>query len=88
MTDLMTTLQPTSPTATDSAAPAVAEPTLITEQQVMFSTAAAVAPQPVTTRRWTDVIGSFVAALRVGGGPAGTGAARITPSATPTCRTR
>ena len=45
MTDLMTTLQPTSPTAIE-AAPAVAEPTLITEQQVMFSTAAAVAPQP------------------------------------------
>ena len=70
MTDLMTTLQPTSPTAIEAApAPAVAEPTLITEQQVMFSTAAAVAPQPVTTRRWTDVIGSFVAALRVAAGP-------------------
>ena len=35
----------------------------------MFSTAAAVAPPPATTRRWTDVIGSFVAALRAAAGP-------------------
>jgi hypothetical protein len=35
---------------------------------VMFSTAAAV-QLPATTRRWTDAIGSFVAALRVAAGP-------------------
>ena len=70
MTDL-TTFRPTLQTATGPApAPArtVEEPTLITEEQVMFSTAAAV-QLPATTRRWTDVIGSFVAALRAAAGP-------------------
>ncbi len=71
MTDL-TTFRPTLQTATGPApAPArtVEEPTLITEEQVMFSTAAAVALPPAKTRRWTDAIGSFVAALRVAAGP-------------------
>ena len=71
MTDLTTLWSPTSQTATGPApAPVttVGETTLITEQQVMFSTAAAV-QLPATTRRWTDVIGSFVAALRAAAGP-------------------
>jgi hypothetical protein len=67
MIDLTTTLRTTSRTATASApAPArtVGEPTLITEQQVMFSTAAAVAPAPGKTRRWTDAFASVAGAVQ------------------------
>jgi hypothetical protein len=36
-------------------------PTLITEQQVLFSTAAAVALPPARTRRWTDALRAMFA---------------------------
>lgn len=66
MTDLTTLFSPTSQTATGPAPTpvrTVGETTLITEQQVMFSTAAAV-QLPATTRRWTDAIGSVTGAVR------------------------
>jgi hypothetical protein len=74
MTDLTTTVRPT-PARAVAPIPAVAstvaavEPTLITEQQVLFSTAAAIAPPPARTRRWTGVFGSFATALRKAAGP-------------------
>jgi hypothetical protein len=73
MTDLSTTTRPNTQISVEpSPAPAqttsVAEPTLITEQQVMFSTAAAVA-LPAKTHRWTDVLVSFAAAVRRAAGP-------------------
>jgi hypothetical protein len=37
--------------------------TLITEQQVLFSTAAAVALPPVTTRRWSDAVYAVTSAV-------------------------
>jgi hypothetical protein len=48
---------------------AAPEPTLITEQQVLFGTAAAVALPPVRTRGWTYLVGSFAAAVRRAAGP-------------------
>jgi hypothetical protein len=36
---------------------------LITEQQVLLSTAAAVAPPPARTRRWSDTISEMTAAI-------------------------
>jgi len=71
MTDLTTTRRPTSePAAAPTPIPAAVaqEPALITEQQVMFSTAAAVAI-PAKTHRWTDVFGSFATAVRRAAGP-------------------
>ena len=38
-------------------------PTLITEQQVLFSTAAAVALPPARTRRWSDTLSAMTAAV-------------------------
>ncbi len=73
MTDLTTTRPSFDPAA--GAVPVAApttpaqEPTLITEQQVMFSTAAVVALPPARTHRWTDVFASFAAALRKAAGP-------------------
>jgi hypothetical protein len=37
--------------------------TLITEQQVLFSTAAAVALPPAKTRRWSDTVGTALRAM-------------------------
>jgi hypothetical protein len=37
--------------------------TLITEQQVLFSTAAAVALPPARTRRWTDAVSAVTSAV-------------------------
>ena len=64
----------------------VVEPTLITEQEVMFSTAAAVACLPAKTHRWTDAFG---AALRAVAGPSPPHPVRagITLSVTPISRT-
>jgi hypothetical protein len=45
------------PTSTEAQA-------LITEQQVLFSTAAAVALPPAKTRRWSDTVSAVGAALR------------------------
>jgi hypothetical protein len=72
MTDLTTTTRPSTQMSVEpSPAPArttSVEPTLITEQQVMFSTAAAIA-LPAKTHRWTDVFVSFTAAVRRAAGP-------------------
>ena len=68
MTDMATTSGPeleesreklvtSQPTSTETQA-------LITEQQVLFSTAAAVALPPAKTRRWTDTIHAISGALR------------------------
>jgi hypothetical protein len=73
MTDLTTTLRPTSDTTAAPTAAAVTTPTsevaLITEQQVRFSTAAAVALPATKSRRWTGAIASLVAAVRSAAGP-------------------
>ena len=39
-------------------------PVLITEQQVLFSTAAAVALPPAKTRRWTDAVRAVAASVK------------------------
>ena len=68
MTDMATTSGPeleesreklvtSQPTSTETQA-------LITEQQVLFSSAAAVALPPAKTRRWTDTIHAISGALR------------------------
>ncbi|MEO3759211.1 hypothetical protein ABGB19_13095 [Mycobacterium sp. B14F4] len=49
MNDVTTTVRPSPATALPQAA---GEPTLITEQQLLFATAAAVASPPVRPRRW------------------------------------
>lgn len=59
MTELSTTSRPTTTQTTPSAtrsAPVVAapEPTLITEQQVRFSTAAALSQTPASHRHWAS----------------------------------
>lgn len=66
MTDMTTTAHPHSTAASPrpSVAPVAAEPTLITEQQVRFGTAAAIAPGRLRTRRWTEVFSSFATAVR------------------------
>jgi hypothetical protein len=43
--------------------------TTITEQQVLFSTAAAAGAHPASTRRWTASFATFVAAVRKAAGP-------------------
>jgi hypothetical protein len=64
MTDLMATVRPTSHTTPVRAlGPAPDGTTLITEQQVLFSTAAAVAPPRVQTSRWATVINSMSSAV-------------------------
>jgi hypothetical protein len=68
MTDMATTSNPeldesserlatSHPTSTETQA-------LITEQQVLFSTAAAVALPPAKTRRWSDTVSAVGTALR------------------------
>jgi hypothetical protein len=49
-------LVPSVPTSTETQ-------TLITEQQVLFSTAAAVALPPAKTRRWSDTVHAVSGAL-------------------------
>jgi hypothetical protein len=67
MTDMATTYRPeldkndTSPVA--SAANATETQTLITEQQVLLSTAAAVALPPAKTRRWSDAVLAVASAV-------------------------
>jgi hypothetical protein len=68
MTDTATTYGPaldgsdeTSPVTT-KASPT--EATLISEQQVLFSTAAAVALPPARTHRWSDAVRAVSGALR------------------------
>ena len=51
------TLVTSVPASTDDQA-------LITEQQVLFSTAAAVALPPATTRRWSDTVHAVTTAVR------------------------
>jgi hypothetical protein len=69
MTNMATTYRPeledsreTSPVA--SATSSTETQTLITEQQVRFSTAAAVALPPAKTRRWSDTVHAVGTALR------------------------
>lgn len=67
MTDMTTTSRPdldesreilvSAPTSTET-------PALITEQQVLFSTAAAVALPPAKTRRWIDAVHAAGDAMR------------------------
>ena len=68
MTDMTTTHSPklehsdTSPVT--SATSSTETQALITEQQVLFSTAAAVALPPAKTRRWSDTLQAVSTALR------------------------
>jgi hypothetical protein len=69
MTDMATTYGPeledsreTSPVAAVTSS--TETQALVTEQQVLFSTAAAVALPPAKTRRWTDTVSAVGAALR------------------------
>jgi hypothetical protein len=64
MTDLMATVHPTThPTPVPALPPAVGGTTLITEQQVLFSTAAAGALPRVTTSRWAAAFNSLSTAM-------------------------
>ena len=72
MTDLKTTARPkpqTAPSPTANRAITAPEPTLITEQQVLFGTAAAVTRPPARTRGWTTLFASFATAVRRAAGP-------------------
>jgi hypothetical protein len=70
MTDLATTFGPKQDTsagrtpATSPARSTVEPTTLITEQQVRFSTAAAIALPPAKTRGFGDAIGELAAKVR------------------------
>lgn len=68
MTDLTATVRPTfqtpaNPSAVPPPVPSAAGSTLITEQQVLFSTAAAVALPRVKPRRWAIAINSVSGAM-------------------------
>lgn len=64
MTDRTTTVYPTSQTTPGSAlVPAAEGTTLITEEQVLLLTAAAVALPAVRTRRWATAIKSVLKAM-------------------------
>ncbi|MGO4444960.1 hypothetical protein AB4Z42_16530 [Mycobacterium sp. 2YAF39] len=68
MTDLTAIVRPTfqtpaTPSAVSPPVPSAAEPTLITEQQLLFSTAAAVALPRVKPRRWVIAIKSVSGAM-------------------------
>jgi hypothetical protein len=69
----MTDLKTARPTPDIAVAPTrsahVHEPTLITEQQVRFGTAAVVSRPAVETRRWTTMFASFAVAVRQAAGP-------------------
>jgi hypothetical protein len=68
MTNMATTYSPELDESREvlvTSAPASTETqTLITEQQVLFSTAAAVALPPAKTRRWSDTVSAVGTALR------------------------
>ena len=69
MTDMATTYSPKledsgQPSPVTSVTNTTEAPALITEQQVLFSTAAAVAPPPAKTRRWSYPVQAVSAALR------------------------
>lgn len=68
MTNMATTFSPELDESRETlVAPATSSTgpqTLITEQQVLFSTAAAVALPPAKTRRWTDTVSAVGTALR------------------------
>ena len=64
MTELTTTVQPSARTVARPAA-ATDQPTLITEQQVLFATAAVVAAPPLR-RPWLGTMRGAVRALLVG----------------------
>jgi hypothetical protein len=69
MTNMATTYSPeledSRETATvDSVTSSTETQALITEQQVLLSTAAAVALPPATTRRWSDTVHAVSTALR------------------------
>jgi len=49
--------------APPSAAPQATEPVVITEQEVLFATAAAVSLPEQTGRRWTEVVGAALRAM-------------------------
>jgi hypothetical protein len=68
MTDMATTFRPDveGSRQTTPVAPATGSTetqTLISEQQVLFSTAAAVALPPAKTRRWSDTVGAALRAM-------------------------
>jgi hypothetical protein len=68
MTDMATTFSPgrqeSRETSSGTSVQRSTDSTLITEQQVLFSTAAAVALPPAKTRRWSDAVQAASAALR------------------------
>jgi hypothetical protein len=67
MTELPTTSSPTREAGTSpvpSPAQATVAPALITEEQLLLSTAAAVALPPAKTRRLSDAVHAVVSALR------------------------
>jgi hypothetical protein len=67
MTDMATTYHPELDESREKlvSSPQVSTETqaLITEQQVLFSTAAAVALPPAKTRRWTDAVSAVTSAI-------------------------
>jgi hypothetical protein len=69
MTDMATTYSPEledsrKTSAVASVTSSTETQALITEQHVLFSTAAAVALPPAKTRRWSDTVSAVGAALR------------------------
>jgi hypothetical protein len=65
MTDMATTYRPDLEGSREVTPDVSTETqTLISEQQVLFSTAAAVALPPAQTRRWSDTVHAVGAALR------------------------
>jgi hypothetical protein len=71
MTDMAVTSQTSGPEFDEgheihsSATTSTEPPALITEQQVLFNTAAAVALPPARTRRWIDAVHAVADAVRV-----------------------
>ena len=67
MTDIATTYRPgfdeNDETLITSQRASTDTPQLITEQQVLFSTAAAVALPPARTRRWSDTLHAMTSAV-------------------------
>jgi hypothetical protein len=68
MTDIATTsnreLEDSGETSPVSVTNSTETQVLITEQQVLFSTAAAVALPPAKTRRWTEAVRAITASVR------------------------
>src|SRR5262245_12388368 len=63
MTDTPTTYGSETDESRERPATTIEAPTLITEQQVLFSTAAAVALPPAKTRRWSDAVHAAASAV-------------------------